>query len=449
MADPNFPFGDDDTNKPNESSPFGRFPGPDELGNLIFQIMSGVGGTSMSRSQTVQMAAQIANEGRSESNVDPAVRIKVEMFGRIAEMHVADVSRRSLHGIEIEAVNRTGWIETTVVEFEPFIAVLSDVLGKVAGAEIQSLPEEAFEIPEGLELPPGVSLDAIRAFQQFAPALPQILNTMMTAGLVGQLATRSFGIFDLPLPRPDSKRISIIAPNVERFGTDWELEPDDLLLWITIQELASYVALSAPGLREALDELVISFLQSFESPDEGRLSEFLEESAPGAEIDDPTQAVQNMFADPLALLSAIQSPAQRALRPEIDRLVGIAVAYIDWIVDRVTERVLPNCAMIAEALRRRRLEVDAASQFVERLFGLELSTANLDHGRAFVRGVVDRGGQDALDSLLDVRENLPTKTEYEAPGLWLARLGFDIDDQAIEAQLEGFEIPDYFDPDEI
>ena len=47
----------------------------------------------------------------------------------------------------------------------------------------------------------------------------------------------------------------------------------------------------------------------------------------------------------------------------------------------------------------------------------------MDRGRAFVNGVVERAGEDALPRLWRDELDLPTPAEVDAPGLWLARIG--------------------------
>ena len=77
---------------------------------------------------------------------------------------------------------------------------------------------------------------------------------------------------------------------------------------------------------------------------------------------------------------------------------------------------------ITEALRRRRVEAGQADRFVEQLLGLELSRATYERGSAFIDGVVERAGADALTRLWASERELPTPAEIDAPGLWLARI---------------------------
>ena len=78
--------------------------------------------------------------------------------------------------------------------------------------------------------------------------------------------------------------------------------------------------------------------------------------------------------------------------------------------------------MVTEAIRRRRVEASTSDRFVERLFGLELTQDRYDRGAAFVDGVVERAGTEAIERLWRSADQLPTPAELDAPGLWLARI---------------------------
>ena len=51
-------------------------------------------------------------------------------------------------------------------------------------------------------------------------------------------------------------------------------------------------------------------------------------------------ALQQAFSDPEILLGAVESDAQRALRPSLDAAVATVVGYTDWVVDAVAVRVI-------------------------------------------------------------------------------------------------------------
>jgi uncharacterized protein (DUF2342 family) len=56
------------------------------------------------------------------------------------------------------------------------------------------------------------------------------------------------------------------------------------------------------------------------------------------------------------------------------------------------------------------------------MLGIELTAASYERGSAFVKGVLERAGEEGLARLWDVPAHLPTPAEVGAPGLWLARI---------------------------
>ena len=77
---------------------------------------------------------------------------------------------------------------------------------------------------------------------------------------------------------------------------------------------------------------------------------------------------------------------------------------------------------IAEAVRRRRVDHQVDDLYTERLLGLRLTHHQVQRGKNFIAGVVDRVGEARLSALLARPKALPTAAEIDAPGLWVARL---------------------------
>jgi uncharacterized protein (DUF2342 family) len=141
------------------------------------------------------------------------------------------------------------------------------------------------------------------------------------------------------------------------------------------------------------------------------------------DADDPMQAMQRLLSDPALLLGAVQSPAQAQLAPQLDAAVAAIVGTVDYLVDAVAARVIGGDALrIAEAVRRRRLETSPDDLFVERLLGLQLTQEQVQRGKTFTAGAVDRIGEGRLTELFAKPSPLPTPAELAAPGLWIARL---------------------------
>jgi putative hydrolase len=251
----------------------------------------------------------------------------------------------------------------------------------------------------------------------------------MTAGsMVGHLARRSLGQYDLPIPRPitgsSADELLLVVPNIDAFADEWSINRDDVRLWVCVHEIAHHAVLGVPHVRAALDDLLTQYVSSFRS-DPGALEEKLGELDPGNP--ESLAQLQDVLGSPDVIVGAITSAEQRELRPRLVALVAVIEGVVDHVLDEVGAKLIGSNSMLTEALRRRRVEAADHDRFVERLFGLELGQDTYARGEAFVRGVLDRAGEDGLRKLWADAANLPSPAEIDAPGLWLARLDVDFD----------------------
>ena len=229
-----------------------------------------------------------------------------------------------------------------------------------------------------------------------------------------------FAQYDLPIPRQEDGLL-VITANIESFASDWSLPPDEMRLWVIAQEYIGHTLLAIPPVRDGLSALVRRYVGAFR-PDSSSLADHLEHLDLGDS--DPMAAMQQLFGDPAVMLGAVQSAEQAALAPALDAAIAAVIGAVDYLVDSVAVRVIGGEALrIAEAVRRRRLETTPDDVFVERLLGLQLSQAQVQRGKDFIAGVVDRAGEHAITELFGLPDSLPTPAELDAPGLWIARLG--------------------------
>ena len=438
VSDPN----DDDT----PGNPFGDM--SDGL-NQIFQMFGagGLGGAGVPNwEQARQAAASIASEGHSEANVDPIVRMQFEQLARVAELQIAQATgltlSRSGAGITISPVNRSQWAAATVDAYRPLFEKLASSLGRMMTAQLDDLSGEDIDEMSSM-LPPGLGIDMSSLMAGVSGFIGPIMLVTMAGSTVGQLGTRAFGAYDLPIPRPPSDELLVIATAIDEFGADWSLPLDDLRLYTCLDEMTHHAVLSQPHVRERLSSLLAQHADGFEAD-----AAALEEQLGAVDLSDPSamESLQSSLANPEFMLNAIRSEKQRQILPLIDTLVGCIEGYVDWVVDSVGAKLLGSFPMVSEALRRRRVETSEASRFVERLFGLELTQAKIDQGAEFIDGVFSRGGAAALTALWSDAEHLPTPNELRAPGLWLARVGLADDDQLPELDVDPG-IPDFPDLD--
>jgi len=415
MADgsPDQPFGD---------NPFGNLPMFAEMAKALagqgplnwdaarqFAALAATGGSmpglmgALGSMGGTPGVAQLGNE----PNVDPTVRIALAELARIIELHVRDLTATSADFPEVTPVTRSAYAQRTLEAYRPLFTELATSLGRRP-----PLDDSAATDPMAAML--------VNLSQMMAPAM----MGMAVGSMVGRLAAHTFGQYDLPIPRTDHGLL-VVPANIDEFAAEWSLPLDEMRLWVLAQELTGHALFAHPALRDGVAELVRAHVGAFR-PDPGAVGERLGQlEAEGA--GDPMQAIQQLFSDPALLLGAVQSPEQAALAPQLDAAIAAVVGCIDYVVDAVAVRVIGGSALrIAEAVRRRRVEASPDGVFIERLLGLQLTQAQVQRGKVFVAGVVDRLSGDApearLFELLGHPGALPTPAELDAPGLWLARL---------------------------
>jgi hypothetical protein len=257
---------------------------------------------------------------------------------------------------------------------------------------------------------------------QFGSLMQPMMLGMAVGSMVGHLAVRAFGQYDLPIPRPASAEVLVVPATIDSFAHDWSLPVDELRLWVVLQEVAGHAVMNVSHIRATLTDLVTRHAGGFQ-PNPSAVLERMTDL--NTDIENPMAALQSAFSDPAIMLGAVRSPEQELLAPRLDALVAVVIGYVDHVVDLAAARLIPNSSQLAEAVRRRRVEASEADHFIEQLLGLHLSRQAVQRGRAFVAGVVERAGNEGLEPLLRNAESLPTPAEVDAPGLWLARLDLD------------------------
>ena len=382
-----------------------------------FPTGGGTGGSDPAR----QIAMAVASEGGSEPNVDPVVRIGYESLLRVAELQIADrTGLQVAHAaaLHLRPVTRTAWASESVDAYRPYLTRMSHIPGDVPCDPGD--PGGPSDMGSGPYLDPSdQDADPSTAWLSgLLAAMAPMMAGITTGTMVGRLALRSLGTYDLPIPR-DGDELLIVVPNVEAFATDWSLPAEDLRLWICLHEVAHHAVLGVPHLRTVLTDLLTRHAGAFRNDPSAlrdRLGDIDLTGGPEALV-----RLQESL-DPEMVLGAVRSPEQEALLPRLEALVAVVIGYVDHVMDDIGSTLIGSYRQVTEAVRRRRVGTGEADRFVERILGLDLTQEQVDRGAAFVDGVVERSGGEGLDRLWADERNLPTPAEVDAPGLWLARI---------------------------
>ena len=354
-----------------------------------------------------QFAMITATNSSAEPNVEPTSRIAVHQLATIADLHVRDITGLSTSDTTqppvIEVVNRSTWVHHTIEAFKFYFSDFSADSTSANGTESLELESN------------GMDAMMSNLTKMMAPAM----LGMSVGSMIGQLSLRTFGQYDLPLPREPKSQLLFVARNSEEFAKDWSIKVEDMQMWLLIQELTFHALFRIKFVRDAVTDLVKQHVAGFH-PNPNALGQRL------TNIDvtdtDPAAMMQKLLGDPTLLLGNERSAKQQALAPKLDAIICAIICYVDHVVDTVANRVLGNGAQISEAFRRRRVESSSQDQYVERLFGIYLTDDQVERGEKFIAGVIERQGETGLARLWTRDGNLPTPNEIGAPGLWIERI---------------------------
>src|SRR5580765_5716447 len=155
-----------------------------------------------------QFAALASTGGDAEANVEPAVRIALGELARIAELHVRDVTGTEAPFPEVTTVTRGQWAQQALDAYRPLFTEMASSLGQRPTGEQSEQSDPLMVMMAGLS-------------SMMAPSM----MGMAVGSMVGRMATRAFGHYDLPIPRSDNTLL-IVPANLDRFADEWSVPVD-------------------------------------------------------------------------------------------------------------------------------------------------------------------------------------------------------------------------------
>ncbi len=380
------------------------------LGDLLKVIGTGPGSSESWFEAARTLAFGVATDGGQDETPDPLVRIAFEELARVAELHVADATgiTSSTGGVSFEAVGPGQWSFRVLEAYRPVLKAMVEAQQQGAAAVPSSMDLSELD-PEGTAGLGGL-------LGQFALTLGPVFLGMQFGSAAGHLARRAFGQYALPLPWPESSTLLLVPGNVARFAEDWSLPLQEVQLWVCLRELTMHAVLTRRGVRSSLTTL-LGDASAHAAAAQKSIVERL-----GEGLGDPA-ALEDALGDPEALLSDLISPEQRNISSALTAQTTAIGAAVDHFTASIAQTLTSSPAALREAWYRYRIEEGKGEQAFAGLFGLDVGQDEVDRGRAFVTGVIERAGEDALTRLWGDELDLPTPAEVDAPGLWLARIG--------------------------
>ena len=360
---------------------------------------------------TRSFALNVATGGTPEANVEPIQRIRLEQLARVAELNVTEATGMPVspdgRRLTCVPVSRGDWTLRALESWRPLLTAMTPAPGPMPADRRRPdrRPTPGAEDPMG-------GLGSLLG--QWATAIGPMFFGLQVGSVVGHLSQRALGQYPLAIPWAPSDELVLVTANIATFADDWSLPEEEALLWVCARELASNSVLTRPVIRDRLKELLTALAESSAAAQQdlaGRLGGLTgTEGMPGIEgaAGMDLESLQGMFGDPEALLGELLTPESRRTSDQLTALAVVIDAYADHIATLVGQKLVGSHSQLAEAWYRRRTERGKGEEAAGALFGLDLEQAQVDRGRAFVSGVVERAGEEGLARLWVSARNLPT-----------------------------------------
>ncbi|MBO0732518.1 MAG: zinc-dependent metalloprotease, partial [Acidimicrobiaceae bacterium] len=227
-----------------ELGPFGSGGPFEDLMKNLARLFSSQGPVNWEIAR--QIALWTSTGGQADSNPEPLTRVRLEELLRVAELHVGEATGLPLSSsgmLRAKVVNKSEWATRTLEAWHPWFERLAAAMT----ADEISTSTEALERPqEGAE-------QMAQLFSNLPQLLGPVLFGLQAGAMVGQLAARAMGQYDLPMPRPASDELLFVARTIDDFASDWSLPPDDVRLWTCLREVSVHAVLGRPDVRARLD----------------------------------------------------------------------------------------------------------------------------------------------------------------------------------------------------
>jgi putative hydrolase len=353
-----------------------------------------------------ELARQIGIASGALDQRDPAPtdddRRGLEGAVRMSELAVADFTGMDAPAevANVRAVSRAEWVEANVRGlagvFEPGAEMLARALSDARGTEGEG-PESTPQMMEAV-------------MERMAP----LLAGSQVGMVLGHLAQRVLGQYELPVPRADQSALLFVVPNIAAFERDWSLPPDQFRAWVALHETTHSYGLGRAWVREHFLTLVREMAGAMEFDLTG-----LQERLESLDLSDPQRLTDALGGD---LLTGELNDEQRLLMRRVQAFLAVGEGHSSHVMDRLGPKVLPEYARIEEAMKRRHEERSQEEEAVERLLGIEMTTEQYRLGREFCDRVVEQTDERTLTKLWDSAESLPSMPELEEPTLWLSRM---------------------------
>jgi coenzyme F420 biosynthesis associated uncharacterized protein len=231
--------------------------------------------------------------------------------------------------------------------------------------------------------------------------------------LMGYVARKVLGQYDLFLPPDDDGLLYFVGPNVAGIERRFRFQRRDFRMWLCLHEVCHRVQFgSVPWLRGHLTGHIDDYLSAVEL-DPKRLLEALKHAVEELRTKGGRSSQELIFL--------LMTPEQRAVLERVQALMSLLEGHANFVMDRVGAGRVKSADRMRRSLQERRKSTGLEKTF-QRVIGFESKIRQYDVGERFVAKVVDSAGMDSFNLVWADPANLPAMDEVLNPERWLARV---------------------------
>jgi putative hydrolase len=319
---------------------------------------------------------------------------------RVAELQVGRFTGLPAPGdvAQVRAVRRAGWVSANA---ESLKTLLEPAARKLA---------EAIERGAGDQTQPEMAAQFSMVLRQLSPLL---LGTQV-GQVLGMLAQRVLGQYDIAVPRSGPGQLLFVVPNLAAFERDWSLDARDFRTFVALHEVTHRFEFAQPWARDRFQELLDDYLSTLKLDVEG-----MQARLSSIDPSDP-EALRDLAGSDEGLFWADLDEEQRLKLGRIQAFMAAAEGYGDHVMQALGQELLGSYARIEEAMKRYR-EGEHGDPVFERLLGVDMKREQYRRGAVFCDVVVELSDEATLARMWGSADAMPSLPELEEPRLWLAR----------------------------
>lgn len=347
----------------------------------------------------IEQARQFAAEGSFA--VSEAERTAIANATSIAELWLDEATTLPQLTTTPKLVTRELWVGDSLALFQE---LSQPIASRMADALTENLQENMPEELSGILAGAGGMLRSAGG-TIFAMQLGQTL---------GKLAREVLSGGDLGLPFFTEQRAVFVPQNINEFAKDLEIPKDQLLIFLSIRELAhARLFKQSKWLRDSVVGQITNYASGI-SIDTERMHDLAE----GFDFSD-----QEKLREALGngdLLSE-RTPEQERALANVENTLALIEGWVEAVTDEASKR-LPQAVSLGEVQRRRRATASPAQATFSTLLGLELRPKRIREAAAMWTAVTAAVGTQKRDGLWNHPDLLPTSEDIDDPAALIARL---------------------------